>query len=124
MWRYLAIALMGGLIFATLARAEPTFDVTPCPCALQGIELGGKPWSMELLGNGLEDYMVDLNGDGWANIEFLVPQGDANRIPLFYWVNDGQGKALYTLEDSTRDGTCKGMKVVWHKYQPNWKGGA
>ena len=124
MWKFLGLALLLTAFFATLARAEPKLDVTPCQCALQGIQLEGKPWSMELLSNGLADYMIDLNGDGLADIEFLVPDGDANRIPLFYWINGEDGQARYTLEDSRRTGDCKGMKVIWDKFRPNWRKGA
>lgn len=124
MWKYLATALLLSAIFSTLARGEESVNVTPCQCALQGINLLNKPWSMEVLGNGLEDFMFDLDGDGWADLELLVPQGDANRIPLFYWFNDPDSKARYTLKDGKRDGTCTGMAVIWHKYKPNWRKGA
>lgn len=115
------------MLIAGPAFAAPTFDVTPCECALQGIEFTGANWRVEALSNGLDDYMVDLNADGLADIEFLVPQGDSNRVPLFYWMNSEKGEPLYTLEDSLRDGTCHKMKVVWDKYKPkkpDWKGGA
>lgn len=131
MWKYLAAAVLLSAIFSTLARAEQTLEVTPCKCALNGIQIGltldGVPWSVQFLSNGLGEWMFDLNGDELADIEFLLPDGDANKIPLFIWVNDEHGRALYTLKDGKRDGTCTGMSVIWHKYQPkkpNWKGGA
>lgn len=99
-------------------------NVLPAKCALQGIELIGAQWRMGVLSNGLEDYMFDLDGDFKADIELLVPQGDENRIPQFYWMNDNEGKVRYTLSDTKRDGACGGMKIVWHMYQPDYKKGA
>ena len=121
MWRF-SILLV--LFFSTVALAEPKLDVTPCKCAMQGISLDGMPWSVEALSNGLVDYMFDLNNDGKADIEFLVPGGDQNRIPLFIWMNNGEGQTRYTIKDARRDGTCTGMSIVWHQYQPNWRKGA
>lgn len=113
------------LLMAGPVWAAPTFDVTPCECAMQGMEFAGANWRVVSLSNGLDNYMVDLQpADGLADIEFLVPQGDENRIPLFYWVNAPDGEPLYTLEDPLRDGSCTKMRVVWDKYMPNWKGGA
>lgn len=120
----LLIALM---LIAVPVSAAPTFDVSPCACALQGIDFTGANWRVESLSNGLDDYMMDLNGDGLADIEFLVPQGSENRIPLFYWVNAENGEPLYTLKDGARDGSCTKMTVVWDKFmpkKPDWKGGA
>ena len=112
------------LALASLVMAQPKLDVTPCKCAMQGISLDGMPWSVEALSNGLVDYMFDLNNDGKADIEFLVPGGDQNRIPLFIWMNNAEGNTRYTLKDQLRDGTCTGMSIVWHQYQPNWRKGA
>ena len=112
------------LAFTSLAIAQPKLDVTPCECAMQGISLDGMPWSVEALSNGLVDYMFDLNNDGKADIEFLVPGGDQNRIPLFIWMNNGEGQTRYTIKDARRDGTCTGMSIVWHQFVPDWKGGA
>ena len=118
-----------GFVFAALCGvamlgAAPRLNVTPATCAMQGVNLLGVPWSVEVLENGLEDYLFDLNNDGFSDIELLVPQGDTNRIPVLYWVNDEQGRARYTLQDSLRDGTCRQMSVMWQQYQPDWKKGA
>ena len=124
MLKHIGSLMVACFMLNAQAIAQPKLDVTPCKCAMQGISLDGMPWSVEALSNGLVDYMFDLNNDGKADIEFLVPDGDQNRIPLFIWMNNAEGNTRYTLKDQLRDGTCTGMSIVWHQYQPNWRKGA
>ena len=124
MLKHIGSLMVACFMLNAQAIAQPKLDVTPCKCAMQGISLDGMPWSVEALSNGLVDYMFDLNNDGKADIEFLVPGGDQNRIPLFIWMNNAEGNTRYTLKDQLRDGTCTGMSIVWHQYQPNWRKGA
>ena len=124
MLKHIGSLMVACFMLNAQAIAQPKLDVTPCKCAMQGISLDGMPWSVEALSNGLVDYMFDLNNDGKADIEFLVPDGDQNRIPLFIWMNNAEGNTRYTLKDQLRDGTCTGMSIVWHQYQLNWRKGA
>ena len=124
MLKHIGSLMVACFMLNAQAIAQPKLDVTPCKCAMQGISLDGMPWSVEALSNGLVDYMFDLNNDGKADIEFLVPGGDQNRIPLFIWMNNGEGQTRYTIKDARRDGTCTGMSIVWHQFVPDWKGGA
>ena len=124
MLKHIGSLMVACFMLNAQAIAQPKLDVTPCKCAMQGISLDGMPWSVEALSNGLVDYMFDVNNDGKADIEFLVPDGDQNRIPLFIWMNNGEGQTRYTIKDARRDGTCTGMSIVWHQFVPDWKGGA
>ena len=124
MLKHIGSLMVACFMLHAQAIAQPKLDVTPCKCAMQGISLDGMPWSVEALSNGLVDYMFDVNNDGKADIEFLVPDGDQNRIPLFIWMNNGEGQTRYTIKDARRDGTCTGMSIVWHQFVPDWKGGA
>ena len=124
MLKHIGSLMVACFMLHAQVMAQPKLDVTPCKCAMQGISLDGMPWSVEALSNGLVDYMFDLNNDGKADIEFLVPDGDRNRIPSFIWMNNAEGNTRYTLKDQLRDGTCTGMSIVWHQYQPNWRKGA
>lgn len=94
--------------------ASSAFNVLPLRCVMQGVgmDLNGVPWDKRYLPNGLEDYMFDINGDNRADMELLVPIDGENRLPTFYWVNDEFAVTKYTIQDTLRDGTCKGMVIL------------
>lgn len=102
------------VMFPVQSLASSAFNVLPLRCVMQGVgmDLNGVPWDKRYLPNGLEDYMFDVNNDGRADMELLVPIDGDNRLPTFYWVNDEFAVTKYTIQDTLRDGTCKGMVIL------------
>lgn len=95
----------------------PTPNLTPLECGIERVVDPSTYIGAHNLSNGLEAHTYDTSGDGVMDVQIMLPQGDENRHPLFYMFDrppyDGEPNVVY--KDTLRDGSCKGIEVVYSK---------